>query len=343
MKRSSFHSVIALAIIFAGCTQPEPTQVEEPVDYFVGNPVGLPTSPSGDAEFNGVSSNVKVYGSIYSVESCSYDTERGLIIVPNRGVPQNVRSNDGWISFINHDGSVHTPRWVGIQSPNMRENLSPKLILNEPYGSQIKNGLLYLADRDGDTGPNVPGVGVIRMFDIKTGVPAGEVVVEGSNWLNDLAVAEDGTIYATQSGDFGSEPDQNSWKVWKVSPDGVVSVFLQNSPLQVPNGIDIDLDGKIVVVNFGNNEVLTFSPDAQLLNTEYALQSGGDGIVIMSDGTKYVSSVTQGGISRIRTGEPTVLVAENIPNAASMCYDSGANQLVVPMNPNNGLAFIPLD
>jgi hypothetical protein len=25
-----------------------------------------------------------------------------------------------------------------------------------------------------------------------------------------------------------------------------------------------------------------------------------------------------------------------------MCYDSGANQLVIPMNPNNGLAFVQL-
>jgi len=28
--------------------------------------------------------------------------------------------------------------------------------------------------------------------------------------------------------------------------------------------------------------------------------------------------------------------------AAWMCYDAGANQLVIPMNPNNGLAFVPL-
>jgi hypothetical protein len=46
----------------------------------------------------------------------------------------------------------------------------------------------------------------------------------------------------------------------------------------------------------------------------------------------------------IRPGEEAVLIAEGIPNAASMCYDAGhANQLVVPMNPNNGLAVLPLD
>ena len=37
------------------------------------------------------------------------------------------------------------------------------------------------------------------------------------------------------------------------------------------------------------------------------------------------------------------LITRNIPSAASMCYDAGANQLVIPMNPNNGLAFIRLD
>jgi hypothetical protein len=50
----------------------------------------------------------------------------------------------------------------------------------------------------------------------------------------------------------------------------------------------------------------------------------------MPDGTKYVSSVTPGGVSRIRPGQPAELIAQNIPNAASMCYDAGANQLVIP-------------
>ena len=72
------------------------------------------------------------------------------------------------------------------------------------------------------------------------------------------------------------------------------------------------------------------------------MQAGNDGLVIMPDGTKYVSSVQNGGVSRIRPGQPAELIAQNIPNPASMCYDAGANQLVIPMNANNGLAFIPL-
>ena len=89
-------------------------------------------------------------------------------------------------------------------------------------------------------------------------------------------------------------------------------------------------------------DVQTYSPAGALLKTEQAAQAGNDGIVIMADGTKYVSSVLQGGVSKMRPGQPAELIATNIPSAASMCYDPGANQLVIPMNANNALAFVPL-
>jgi hypothetical protein len=97
-----------------------------------------------------------------------------------------------------------------------------------------------------------------------------------------------------------------------------------------------------VVVNMGNPAVLTFSPEGSLVRTEQAAQAGSDGIVIMDDGTKYVSSVVLGGVSRIRPGQAAELIAQNIPSAASMCHNPGAGQLVIPMNANNALAFIKI-
>jgi SMP-30/Gluconolactonase/LRE-like region len=314
-----------------------------PQPYFVGNRVGLPVNPAPDGAFEPASSNVKMYGSIYSAESCSYDPDRGLIVVPNRGVPQNVQTNNAWVSFLNHDGSVHTARWIGVQNPGeARTNLTPPLVLNEPYGSDIANGTLYLADRDGGTGPTDPSIAVIRRFNMKTGAPAGEVKVEKSPWFNDIEVADDGIVYATVTGAGGQNPDASTWQVWKITADGNASIFIQGAPLRQPNGVAIDPKGNIVVANMGSDEILTFSKDAKLLTTERAAQTGSDGLVIMSDGTKYVSSVQNGGVSRIRPGQPAELIARNIPSAASMCYDAGGNQLVIPMNPNNGLSFVSL-
>src|SRR5690606_8304515 len=121
------------------------------------------------------------------------------------------------------------------------------------------------------------------------------------------------------------------------------SVFVQGAPLQAPNGIAFDPQGNVVVANYGNAAVLTFSPAGELLRTEEAAQPGSDGLVIMPDGTKYVSSVRQGGVSRLRPGAPAGLFGRNCPCAASLCYDAGANQLVIPMTPHNGLAFVPLE
>jgi hypothetical protein len=314
-----------------------------PRPFGVGNRLGLPVEPTASGGFEPISSNVKVYGAIYSAESCSYDPDRGVIVVPNRGVPQTVQVNNAWVSFINHDGSVHTPRWIGVQNSADRSNLVPPLVLNEPLGSDIANGMLYLADRDGGTTANEASVAVIRRFDMKTGAPAGEIRVAGSTGFNDIEVADDGTIYATQTGDRSANPDPATWQVWKITPNGTASIFVQRAPLFQPNGIAFDPRGNIVVVNVGDNAVLTFSPAAQLLKTENAVQAGNDGLVIMRDGTKYVSSVINGGVSRIRPDKPAELIARNIPSAASMCYDAGANQLVIPMNANNGLAFIKIE
>ncbi len=323
--------------VSAFAQQPAPQQPAATQPYVLGNPLGLPMSPAPNGTFTPMSSNVKVYGAIYSAESCSYDPERDVIVVPNRGVPQNVQTNNAWISFLNHDGSVHTARWIGFANPGpQRTNSNPPLVLNEPLGSDIVNGILYLADRDGGTSPTDPSIAVVRTFDMKTGLPGKEYRVDKSTGFNDLAIDKSGTIYGTVTG------NGDGAQVWKITKDGAASIFFQNVPLVGPNGIALDNDGNIVVVNIGNPDVVTFSPDGKVLKTEKAAQAGNDGLVIMKDGTKYVSSVQNGGVSRIRPGQGPELIAQNIPSPASMCYDSGANQLVIPMNANNALAFIPL-
>ncbi len=318
-----------------------------PTPYVVGNPLGVtPPPPAGQTgpagRFAPMSAEAKVYGGIVNAESCVYDADRGVIVVPNRGASQRVQANDAFVSLVNHDGSVHTARWIGVQPPAARRALAPPLTLNDPFGSDVVGGVLYVADSDGNTRPDDPRVAVIRRFDLRTGAPAGEVRVAQAQWLNDLAVAKDGTIYATRTGDFGPAGNPATWQVLKVAPDGAVSVFAEGAPLRMPNGVALDPQGNVVVANSGDSAVVTFSPAGRVLRTEAAAQAGSDGLVIMPDGTKYVSSVFQGGVSRIRPGRPAELIARKVPSAASMCYDAGANQLVIPMNEQNGLAFIKL-
>jgi sugar lactone lactonase YvrE len=153
--------------------------------------------------------------------------------------------------------------------------------------------------------------------------------------LNGIAVADDGTVYASNT--------RNPEQMWKVTADGDVSLFAEGAPLANPNGVAIDQDGNIVVVNVGDNAVISYNRDGNVVRTEHAVEGGNDGIVITADGTKYVSSVRNGSVSRIRPGEDAEIIASGIPSAASMCYDSTQNQLVIPLNGNYALAFVQLD
>jgi hypothetical protein len=261
-----------------------------------------------------MSDNVKVFGSFHFTESCTFDPDRNLILSMNVGSFAGEEA-DGYVSLINPDGSVHTAKWIGTGLGGVT--------LTNPIGSAIRNGKLYTVD----------GTSVLS-FDLKTGAPLGTFAVEGATFLNGIAVAEDGTVYTSNS----REPE----KVYKVTPSGESSVFAEGAPLAAPNGVAMDHEGNVVVVNIGNNAVLTYSPDGKLLRTEHAVEGGNDGVVVTEDGTKYVSSVRFGSVSRIVPGKPAEVIASGIPSAASMCYDSIQKQLVIPMNPNNALAFISL-
>jgi hypothetical protein len=282
-----------------------PAQAEAPPEerpFEAGKPLDL-------------SPNVKVFGSFRFAESCSYDAARDLYVTPNAGIGQDLQENDGYVSLINPDGSVHTAKWIGAT----RDGLT----LNHPTGSAISNGILYTVDGT-----------VLRSFDLATGMPLKAVEVTGSTGLNGIGVGADGTAYISNS--------RNPESIFKVTAQGDVSTFVQGAPLAVPNGVAVDKAGNVVVVNINTNDVITFNPKGELILTEHSVEAGNDGLVITEDGTKYTSSVRFGSVSRIRPGQPAEVIASGIPSAASMCYDSVQKQLIIPMNPNDALAFIKL-
>ncbi len=262
-----------------------------------------------------MSANVKVFGSFHFTESCTFDSQKNLILSMNAGDRQESAEADGYVSLINPDGSVHTSKWIGAS----RDGLE----LADPIGSAIQNDVLYTVDS-----------GYLRSFDLASGEPLNSIFVSDEGFLNGVAVAEDGTAYISDT--------RPSELIYKVTPGGRSSVFAQGGDLSAPNGVAMDNDGNIVVVNIGNNKVITYTPDGDIVRVEQAAEAGNDGVVVLDDGTKYVSSVRFGSVSRIEPGKEAVVIAVGIPSAASMCYDSVQHQLVIPMNPNNSLAFIKL-
>lgn len=301
-----------IGVLFMSGTVFGQNQAEQPKEFQAGKPLGA-VNEAG--KFVPITSNVKVYGSFRFAESCTYDPTRNLIVVMNAGISQDLQKNDGFVSLLNPDGSVHTVKWIGAT----RDGLT----LNHPLGSAILGGTLYTADID-----------VVRTFDLATGRPGTDYPVPGATFLNGIGVAKDGTIYVSNT-----RPPES---VFKITAKGEVSKFIEGKPLALPNGVAIDPEGNIVVVNVGDNAVMTFNPEGKLIRTEHAAEGGNDGLIILDNGTKYVSSVRFGSVSEIRPGQPAKVIAAGIPSAASMGYDSKQKQLIIPMNDNNAVAFIKL-
>ena len=280
-------------------------------DFVAGGPLG---AVNETGEFVTMTDNVTVYGSFHFTESCTFDPEKNLILSMNRG--NDAGSDDGYVSLINPDGSVHTSKWIGAT----RDGLE----LRDPIGSAISNGVLYTADN---------GSRHVRSFNLETGEPMNAIAIPGSGFINGIAANLAGTAYLS---------DTPAGIIYEISADGDVSIFAEGAPLNSPNGVAMDNDGNIVVVNIGDSAVITYDPSGAVMKEENAVEGGNDGVVVLSDGTKYVSSVRFGSVSRIDTDGSAELIAAGIPSAASMCYDSIQHQLVIPMNPHYAMAFIRL-
>lgn len=256
---------------------------------------------------------LKTFGGFVGPESASYDAATDSYLIGDAG--GFGPGNDGFIARMAPDGSILDLKWVEGSDENP---------LGNALGTAIHAGAIYVCD--GDT---------VRMFDLATAAQTGHVTIEGATFLNDLAVAEDGTFYVSNTG----QGEQAI--VYRVTPGGAVSEFLHGDAIAQPNGVDMDADGNVVLVGLGFAGIKVFSPADGSLVASYDLpESGIDGIITLAD-SFIVSATTSGTIYELdkATGAVTTL-AEDIPSAASITYDPKRNRIVIPQLRANQVTFL---
>ena len=89
-----------------------------------------------------------------------------------------------------------------------------------------------------------------KTFDRKNGRALGRIAIPGSSFLNDLAAAPDGSVYASDSGLKDDKPDGND-AIYRITPDGKVARVVKDKGLGNPNGLLADAEG-VWVVTFGS-------------------------------------------------------------------------------------------
>lgn len=260
-----------------------------------------PAAPVAVAKYTGLS----------TPESVLYDADSDRYLVSNVNGKPDAKDNNGFISALSPDGTVTTLKWI--------EGGKDKVKLDGPKGLGIAKGVLYVAD-----------ISAVRMFDLKTGAPKGEVAIPGSTFLNDIATGPDGKVYVSDTGvkvgANGFEPTGTD--AVYVIEKGHAKALAKSKDLGGPNGLVVT-DKGVVVVTFGSGEVFSLDEKGKKENVSKPPSGGLDGVVALGDQLLVTSwqgsAIYKGPLGG--TFEP-VLTEQKSP--ADIGYDTKRGRLLVP-------------
>jgi SMP-30/Gluconolactonase/LRE-like region len=286
--------------------QPEPAPVE-PAPAAAPEP---PAAPPGPLVIKDVG--------FQTPESIQHDLASDTYLVSNiNGSPLD-KDDNGFISKLSPEGQVINLKWI--------DGAASDVELNAPKGIGFSNGKLYVADID-----------VLRTFDLTTGKPGAQIKVAGATFLNDVAVAPDGTVYVSDTGlkagkDGGLEANKKD-AIYKVSPAGKVSTFAKGEKLGQPNGLFADATGLWVATWQG--ALYHVTPDGKL---EAPLKAPGaqlDGLLQTADGQVLFSSWETSTVYLGSTDGQFSPLLSNVKSPADIGYDSKRGQVLVPLFTQN--------
>ena len=251
------------------------------------------------------------YTGFATPESVLHDEARDRYLVTNiNGKPVDA-DNNGFISELSPEGKVTTLKWI--------EAGKNKVTLNAPKGMAIVKDVLYVADLD-----------TVRMFDAKSGAPKGEVKIAGATFLNDVAAADDGRIFVSDSGIKmeGSEfVGTGTDAVWIIEK-GKAKVLAKAAELSRPNGLLVD--GKtVIVVPFGSNEIYRLDEKGKKADMTKLPKGGFDGVVKLGDAL-LVSSWEGSAVYRGKLGGTFEVALPGLKAPADFGYDKKRGRVLVP-------------
>jgi hypothetical protein len=256
-------------------------------------------------------------------ESVLHDPLTDAYLVSNiNGSPLEADDN-GFISLVSPEGKMLSLKWI--------DGAADSVTLNAPKGMAVVGEYLYVAD-----------LTVLRRFDRRTGAPRGEFIIPGTTFLNDVAAAEDGSVYFTDSGlrggAAGFEPSGTD-AVYRLSSGEELDTIARGDSLGRPNGIAISGDS-VWVVGFGSGELFRIADGAR---TDIVKLPGGglDGLVI-AFGEFFVSSWDGGAVFRGSHAGPFVEVVRGLKAPADLGHDMWRNRLLIPLFNDNEIRIVPL-
>ena len=252
-------------------------------------------------------------------ESVTYDPVTDVLYVSNINGAVMQKDRNGFISRLKPDGTIIERIWAKG--------------LNAPTGLALHDRKLYVADVDELVEINAASGRVAKRHKAKNAI-----------FLNDVAIAEDGTVYATDT------PMNTIWRL----KDGTFEPWLANDDLNGPNGIVVQGD-KLIIASFGkmpsNGQkqelagLLTVSIEDQKVQPLGKGEPVGnlDGLQELKPGVYLVTDWAAGALFRIdRKGKADQLINLN-QGSADLMYFPDKKAVVIPMMLDNTLAAYALN
>ncbi|WP_438010675.1 SMP-30/gluconolactonase/LRE family protein [Sorangium sp. So ce321] len=246
-------------------------------------------------------------------ESVLYDADNDRYLVSNVNGNPSDRDNNGFISVLSPDGQVTNLRWI--------EGGKNKVKLDAPTGSAIVKGVLYVAD-----------LKTVRMFDLTTGAPKGEIAIPGVTLLNDVAAAPDGTVYVSDSGftigATGNLEATSSDAVYVIEK-GKARLLAKTTDMHMPNGIAWT-DKGLVVCSSGAPEVFRLDEKGARQDVTTTAPGGRlDGLVSVGD-SLLVTSHEASAVLRGKLGGPFEIAIPEQKTPTDIGYDTKRGRVLVP-------------
>jgi sugar lactone lactonase YvrE len=253
-----------------------------------------------------------------SPESVLYDDANDVYLVSNVHGRPTEADNDGFIAKLAPEGRVETLKWI--------QGGSNKVTLNAPKGLAIIGDVLYVADID-----------TVRMFDRKTGSPAGDVKVPGATFLKDLAATTDGRILCTDMGlkmtAKGLEPSGTD-AVYAIDRTRKITTVAKRKELGNPSGL-YSAGDNTWVVGFGSGELYALDVKGEKTEAQKLPKGMLDGIVVLPGGELLVSSWEGRAVLRGKYGGDFTPAIENVKSPADVGYDTKRTRALVPLFESN--------
>jgi sugar lactone lactonase YvrE len=253
-------------------------------------------------------------------ESIAYDDGNDRYLVSNVNGNPAEADNNGYISLVSPDGKVILEKFIagGVN----------KVTLSAPKGTAIANGNLYVSD-----------ISSVRIFDLKTGAPKGEVKIPGATFLNDVDADSSGKVYVSDTGvkvgAHGFEPTGTD-AVYVIDKTNKVKTLLKDKTLEKPNGVYAGDKAGLWVVTFGAPHLYRID-DKGKKQDETTLPAGQlDGIIKNGDDI-YISSWETSSVYKGKPGGTFAVVIPNVKSPADIGLDTKRKRILVPLFTENAI------